>query len=413
MNKTIVSTLSYVFFNGVTQVFSLVFMLILMYDLDVANFSKYNVIVSLVAIFSFLIDGGLTGYIIKEYNSRKFKLSVDSDEKNAFINGVMSYQFLFIVILLIAYTITVYFFSDEDNLFHFILFGFLTLVLGIFNPLFAILLAEQKRIYIVFKDITASILRLSVLCLAIFSLQRPELIYYIPAGSLIVSLLCFCYLKNKFKLQFLSGTFFECATIKNITLSVFPFLLLSFFNIVYNKIDVLMLEKMSSIEEVGFYAGATIFVYPFMFVCSAASSVILPMLTRVQSTASFENQEKVLIGLMSFIGVTLSMVLFIFSSFFYEHLFNGKYYPSLSVYEVLVWYLAVVFTYTVFSNALIAVGKIKVLILLNAIMLMLNVIINTQLIPLYGALGAAWATVMSEVIILLFMFYYKIKLNHA
>ncbi|MGR5550757.1 oligosaccharide flippase family protein [Vibrio sp. DNB22_12_1] len=413
MNKTILSTLSYVFFNGLTQVFSLVFMLILMYDLDVANFSQYNVIVSLVAIFSFLIDGGLTGYIIKEYNGNQFKLSVYSEKKNTFINGVMSYQLYFIVALLSAYTIVAYFYSDEDNFFHFILFGCLTLVLGIFNPLFAILLAEQKRVYIILKDIITSIFRLLILCLAIFSLQTPELIYYIPASSLLISLLFFCYFKTKFKLHFLSNILFEYATVKNITLSVFPFLLLSFFNIVYNKIDVLMLEKMSSIEEVGFYAGATIFVYPFMFVCSAASSVILPMLTRVQSTASFENQEKVLIGLMSFIGVSLSMVLFIFSKFFYEYLFDGKYYHSLSVYEVLVWYLAVVFTYTVLSNSLIAVGKIRVLILLNAIMLMLNVMFNIHLIPIYGAYGAAWATLISEVIILLFMFYYKIKLNHA
>lgn len=413
MNKAITSTLSYVFFSGISQLLSLLFMLTLMYQLDITEFSKYNVVVSLVSIFSFLIDGGLTGYIIKEYNKKNYDIYIHSEDKNEFITSVVNYQVLFTLLLISLYTLVAYIYSNSESFNSYFVFGLLTLSTGLFNPLFAIFLAEQKRIFIIIKDLAVSLVRLGILWLLVISSKRLELIYYIPACSFLVCLVFFAFIKHKIDFRYIKGNILDVSLIKNVAYSVLPFLLLALFNIVYNKVDILMLEKLSESTEVGFYAGATIFVYPFMFICSAASSVILPILTRNQSSKSIVNHEKSLIIFMSIIGLILSLVLFVFSSFFYENLFDGKYFQSLNVYRVLVWYLAVVFTYTVLSNSMIASGKVNTLIVMNIIMLICNVILNIQLIPYYGAIGAAWSTLFSEALILFFMFYYKFKLKYA
>ena len=70
VKKIVFNTFTYLIGSGFAQVFALVFTLILMDKLPVAEYGNYNLVISLVAIFSFLIDGGLTGFIIKEFNNK-------------------------------------------------------------------------------------------------------------------------------------------------------------------------------------------------------------------------------------------------------------------------------------------------------------------------------------------------------
>ena len=77
-----------------------------------------------------------------------------------------------------------------------------------------------------------------------------------------------------------------------------------------------------------------------------------------------------------------------------------KYDDSIPVFKVLVWYLAIVFIYGPISNSLVAKNKVVFLVYLNLFMIVLNVLLNFFLIPVYGAKGAAVATIICEILIL-------------
>jgi O-antigen/teichoic acid export membrane protein len=100
------------------------------------------------------------------------------------------------------------------------------------------------------------------------------------------------------------------------------------------------------------------------------------------------------------IGVLLSTSLFLGADLIFQLFFVDKYDDSIPVFKVLVWYLAIVFIYGPISNSLVAKNKVVFLVYLNLIMIVLNVLLNFFLIPVYGAKGAAMATIICEVLIL-------------
>lgn len=404
----------YIIGSGVTQFFSLLFTLMLMKEFTLEEYGTYSLIISFVALFTFIVDGGLTGYIIKEFNNKNFLLKVGCKERNIFISNVLFYQVIVTMILLLLYVSVVFLVANEVLIESYLIFGLLTLVLGFNTPVFALLIANGVRKVILIKDISTSVMRLLILIVGFNIGIDSNFVYYIPFVVVFIACItCFFFFKKliiDFKFEY------ECLTseLTKIFKLVFPFLFLALVNILYNKIDVLMLSELSTISEVAFYSGATIFVYPFMFICSAASSAILPFFSKQVVASSYEakKDEQSIFKIMFLIGAVLSSTLFFLSDIFYSRLFDGKYELSTDVYHILVWYLLIVFCYTSMSNFLVAHGKIKILIYMNLLMLAFNFGLNFLLIPIWGAKGAAFSTVISELIILLFLWsFINIKKN--
>ncbi|MBM7072101.1 oligosaccharide flippase family protein [Shewanella sp. 202IG2-18] len=416
VKKVISNTFTYIIGTGVAQVFTLIFTLILMKHLSVGDYGRYNLIITFVAIFSFVIDGGLTGYIIKEFNNKNFQLNTPCTKRDELISNAYFYQFAVTTLLMITYTISVFAVVESSLIANYLTFGLLTLLLGLATPIFALLVANEKRYVIVIKDIITALFRLTLVFLIFKFSFSASMIYWIPSVALAVSIIVIFYFFKRIIKGFNGFSILDTASVINIFKAVTPFLILSIFNVVYNKIDVLMLNNLSTIDEVAFYAGATIFVYPFMFICSAASSAILPFFSRrTYGDVSARKDEQLIFIFMIVLGGTISTILFFSSQFLYTNLFGGKYLLSSEVYEILVWYLLIAFGYTSMSNALVGQGKINILIYMNITMLVLNVILNYKLIPLYGSRGAAFSTLVSEVVIMVFLWLFmKLRgLNRA
>lgn len=401
------TTFIYITGSGFSQFLSLLFTLVLMQRLSIAEYGQYNLVVSLVAIFAFIMDGGLTSYILKEFNRRKFDFESFSDDRHKFIINVFSYQLVTTAILSLIYILLVFLTVDIEHWKSFLVFGLFTLLLGVFTPVFALLVANGERKIIVIKDISTALLRLFIVLIGFNQGFNVAFIYWTPIAAVLIAFILLIYFLKKwdFKVELFKNDFLGDFSV--IFRSVIPFLLLAFVNILYNKIDFFMLNELSTINQVAFYAGATIFVYPFMFISAAASSAILPFYAkREDNNKNNRKDEQKIFAFMLLIGTIVSFSLFLSSDFLYSNLFDGKYQSSSDVYSILVWYLLIVFGYTSVSNSLIASGKIKVLIYMNVLMLILNVILNFILIPNYGAQGAALATVFSEIVIFVFLLSY-------
>ena len=172
-------------------------------------------------------------------------------------------------------------------------------------------------------------------------------------------------------------------------------------NVIYNKIDIIMLEKMIGSVEVGYYSGATRFIYPFMFISGAFMTAIFPSLAKYSNDKDkFKGIQYIALYYLGGIGIVLSTILFLGSDLLFNFFFDLKYDQSIPTFKVLVWYLAIVFIYGSISNNLVALGKVKFLVALNLVMILVNVVLNLFLIPHYGAVGAAIATIFCELLIL-------------
>jgi O-antigen/teichoic acid export membrane protein len=107
------------------------------------------------------------------------------------------------------------------------------------------------------------------------------------------------------------------------------------------------------------------------------------------------------------VGGSISLVVVATASFIIPIMFGPRYYDSIPVLKVL--YLSVPLIYlkmvSLFSANSIHLEKRIVKIM--TISVIVNIILNSIAIPLWGALGAAWATVISEMILAVWL----IRLN--
>ena len=192
----------------------------------------------------------------------------------------------------------------------------------------------------------------------------------------------------------------------------FLFTILMAANVIYSKIDIIMLEKMIGSVEVGYYSGATKFIYPFMFISGAFMTAVFPKLAKhSEEKDKFRNIQNTAVYYLGGIGVFLSILLYLGADIIFQLFFGDKYDNSIPIFKILVWFLAIVFIYGPISNSLVAKNRIKFLVYLNLFMIILNVVLNFILIPNYGARGAAMTTIVCEIMILLSTILYSKKLG--
>ncbi|KPJ49272.1 hypothetical protein AMJ40_05900 [candidate division TA06 bacterium DG_26] len=177
-----------------------------------------------------------------------------------------------------------------------------------------------------------------------------------------------------------------------------PFAFQAFFILIAFKFDIVMLSKMKGDAEVGWYNVAANLTYKMLFIAVALSGSIYPAVSELLGT-SIEKASKLVtrslyfllvLGLPLAVGGTLlgpQIILF---------LFGERYLPSILVFQVIVWFVPLCYTATLLSNVLVAMELQRLVVRTGAVKAGINIGLNAFLIPTFGAIGAAIATVVSE-----------------
>lgn len=378
----------------IVQTLGFIGLIFLMRFLPVEEYGKYTYIIEFISIFAFFSDGGFTQHIIKESSQNPGsveKIYAKAQSAQLLISGLM-----LALILCISYPT-----NSVQDFYYLSIFGLSVVISAYFAPMLAILIAAGRKDLIFIKDVVLSILRILFILLGIY-LKAP-FSYFIYLGFINGIVLFILFLYTKGQQEFKHMLNFKPAIADSIGFirHGFLFTILMAANVVYNKIDIIMLEKMIGSVEVAYYSGATRFIYPFMFISGAFMTAVFPKLARhSEERDKFRNIQNLALYYLGGIGVVLSTSLYLGADILFEFFFGNKYDFSIPVFKVLVWYLAIVFIYGPISNSLVAKNKIVFLVYLNLIMMMMNVVMNFFLIPEYGAKGAAMATIVCEILIL-------------
>ena len=378
----------------IVQILGFTGLIFLMQFLPVSEYGKYIYIIEFISIFAFFSDGGFTQHIIKESSQNPDKIqSIYSKAQSA---QLLISATMLILILSISYA------SNSVNDFYYLsVFGLSVVISACFAPMLAIFIASGRKDLIFYKDVSLSVLKLIFMLAGIY--YQAPLGYFIFLGFIncFVLLILLLYTRYKKEFTYLFQLKLDLSGSMTFIKQGFLFTILMAANVIYNKIDIIMLEKMTGSIEVGYYSGATRFIYPFMFISGAFMTAIFPSLAKhAEDKDKFKRIQYLALYCLGGLGILLSTFLYLGSNILFELFFDTKYDQSIPVFKVLVWYLAIVFIYGSISNNLVAKNKVKFLVYLNLIMIVLNVALNFFLIPVYGAKGAAIATIVCELLIL-------------
>ena len=174
-----------------------------------------------------------------------------------------------------------------------------------------------------------------------------------------------------------------------------------FFGFLGTQFDKMMLGMMASMGGVGIYSiGQKVAGVIFLFM-TALDQVFIPELYRRLFAQERESQDNIGEYLTPFVYVSILIaILFVlFSEELFIALMPESYTAGVDIVIVLSLYYASMFIGKVTGTQLIYAKKTHITTLLTFIAIVLNILLNIPMIIQWGAIGAAWATMIAGVFI--------------
>ena len=354
------------------------------------EYGEIITVFSLANIFIIFFDFGLPALLQKE-------VSLSGRKASGFLSNVMLISIVFFPLyilsvyfyclmfyesipseLIIIVALTVYLFS-LGNIFSKALSG-----LGLFKNIFFSLLVS--RIYI---------LIIVVLALLIYSPGLNEIFLITLSGSAVQLAILYNFTKKNNLISFTG--FFDFKKSYSLLKFASPLGLAILFNFLYDKIDILIISKLTDYDQVAFYnIGYGIFktstlAYSFIFISGFTR---ISYIGRSKKAVSLFFKKYFFI--LFKICLVISIILFLFPDFLVKFIYTDKLAeaaPVLSILSFAVFGLAFNNLTGIMMNGL---GMYKSNMYITFTGLILNILLNILLIPEYGIKAAAAVTVVTE-----------------
>lgn len=353
--------------------------------LSVYDFGIFSLAQTIAALMIGIVAFGFDNVLIKEFSA---------SEK---VNEVFSTSFIFRILLstIVVLMFSIYmFFSDYADLYKTVF------IISSFSVFF-----QVQTIYYSYYQATSNsqvITKTSIVALIISSIIKIAIIYFNLGVVYYTLSFCLDYFfsfllifiisrRHGLKLHF---HFFRKEVLISLLKQSFPILISTLIVMIYTRIDQFMIAKMIGIEEVAKFNVAVRISDAYMFIPLAISASFFPMVAN-DNTASNIKKYFHVTHLFTFASALLVMML---TPFIVNVFFGARYHESISVIYIIVIANVISSLGSVSTNILIIRG-ISYLRIYRAIYgLVINVVLNIILIPKYGMIGAAYASLFSQVI---------------
>ncbi|ANU37677.1 Capsular polysaccharide biosynthesis protein CapF [Vibrio scophthalmi] len=370
---------------------SLIVGIVLSRYLGVELFGYLNYIVGIAAIFWAFSKFGLDNVVIDEL--------VKANNKSAVISSAFLLKLLFsILVTICAYFISKTFISDET--------GVILIVLitagSVFQSVEVVDFLNQsinKNVYSVFARISTLTL-LIVLRLAGVYLEF-DVSFFVYTYFFEKVILCFFYLlfQNKTTSNLYKLTF-DRVVIKRLFIRSLPLTFSSLMVILYMKIDMFMLESYYGPSSVGVYSVATRIIDIVYIIPALVMTVMMPKLIMYNSNLddNFDSTYSRLFRAANFFSILSIVFVYFFGDYTVTLVFGDEYHESASILLVLM--LSSIFGMSgIMSSRWFVIKELQNYTLARTFVgLIVNVLLNYALIPAWGPMGAAFSTLVSQII---------------
>lgn len=378
------------------------FFFFLSYILGDAGLGQYSFVASLVPFWFILVDFGAGGYLYREWTHGKDDLKeMDRDFNILFTTRLIIISLLFVPFILSNY------FSNRDVLGSLVIFFIALFVSQIVN-LYDLYLQSVNRFNMVaIRQILEKIIATVVAVGMLFFVAKVSVVFFAILVSYVGVLI---YYQYRAALPFRLRLVFDWSRSKELFRKGMPFVFLGMFAAIYGRIDMIMLRYFSGFEAVGWYSVAykfldISFVFPSLFLAS-----IFPLLSSSYGQEGLGGRfEQLFVKsfrvLFSF-GVLTAVFFLFFAPQVIDLFFADSFAPAAPALRILMVGQMFAFLSLLFSNVLIVQRKeFRGLYIIMACAL-INVSLNFILIPKFSLYGAAWATVLAELVNLALLQHY-------
>lgn len=299
-------------------------------------------------------------------------------------------------LLFIASALTAFYLYEQSKFFFIFIISFQLFfqAADVFSSFF---LAKVQSKYVVISKNSGFIIS-SILKLVLIAFNASLLIFsYAILIEFFIAFIFLIYFYNKSSLK-VKLTYFDKSLARKLLLNSSPLILSSIFYVVYTKLDVVMIEFLSSSEQVGYYAVANKLSEVWFFLPTIIVSSFYSEIIELRNKYYNKFKEKVieLMTVLSFFSVVL-IIFFLFSSkYIITYLYGEEYEFSVEIFNIHIWSCLIVFSAVVSGVWYVANDLQKYTFYRTGVGAIVNIGLNFILIPIYGGVGAAYATIGSK-----------------
>ena len=161
------------------------------------------------------------------------------------------------------------------------------------------------------------------------------------------------------------------------------------------RMDILMLNQLSSFEQVGYYSLATQIAEQLWHIPFAIEMIILSRSANTTDNQFLHQKVASIFRVSLIFGLISSAILFFIAPFIIPLIFGKEFIPTVTMIRTILPGILILVGFRILNSRLIGMGKPQVAIYTFVPALLINFILNLILLPRYGGLGAAWATNVS------------------
>ncbi len=198
---------------------------------------------------------------------------------------------------------------------------------------------------------------------------------------------------------------FSLAKAKQLLSKSYNYILAGLMVSIYGYTDKIMLKQMLDEAAVGYYSTATAVCTMWAFVLSAIIDSMYPTILKLYKTnyAAYERKNRQLYAIIFYVSIGVSILFVLFGKLAIQILYGESYLPATGPLKIVTWYTA--FSYLgVARNAwVVSENKQKYLKYIYIIAAVLNILLNAILIPIWGTEGAAFASLLANFGVTLFL----------
>ena len=372
----------------------------------VQEFGKIALAITITSILYFVADFGLTTYSTREVarDNSIIRALAATSIRIKIVSSVLTLFIAWLVTTILHYppdtTLLIYLFSGSA-----IIFSFSSFFIGILRG--GNRFDYEAIIYFV-QSIILLLLVLLVLKLGQSIVNIAFAFIASRVAGLLTSLYFYYRLKGK---HYLSASFIS---VKDVSRKSFPFAAHALFGIIYMQADTVILSKMSGDIEVGLYQAAMRIIIVLLYLQEIMVTAFFPSLSKLYKYSIEEliKKGKRLNFYLFILALPLSLSIALIGSMIIDVVYTPEYSNAALFLQILSSLLLLRFLGATYGILLSASDNQHLRMFSVIIAFLLNIGINSVLIPKYGAMGAATTAMITNFFMLaIYVYFIKSKLN--
>lgn len=352
------------------------------------QYGLMNYVISIVALFTVFATFGTTEIIIRELVKKELS-------KDIILGSAFAVRVGLAVVCLIVIGVYLAFSNETAETAIMILIYAFSIFFSCFDVIRFYFTSIVENEYVVKSEIFRTLVG-AVVKVVLLLCHAPLIAFVIALAFdflLLASGYTLAYLK---KVDSIRKWKVNKAFIKALLSTSFPLLISNAAVIIYQRIDQVMIAKMLDNEAVGYFSTAASFIGIVTFVPTIMVQTTSPLLVGFwkNDKERYKKESQRIMNLTTWITMIVCIIISLLSDPIIRYTYGTAYLASIPVLQILSFKAVGVALITIGGQLIIIENIHKWAFVRNLLSCVLCIISNYYLIPLWGVIGSAWATLI-------------------